>query len=72
MILWDEWGLIGKEPSEVDLALLDCVATLTLAADETFPEVRSIYETTSCLKVPAAVKSYSPAALEPFEVRLRG
>jgi hypothetical protein len=72
MILWDEWGLIGKEPSEVDLALLDRVATLTLAAGETFPEVRSIYETTSCLKVPAAVKSYSPAALEPFEVRLRG
>ena len=71
MILWDEWGLIGKGPSEVDLALLDRVATLTLAAGETFPEVRSIYETTSGLKVTAAVKSYSPAVPEPQEVRLR-
>jgi Transglutaminase-like superfamily len=72
MILWDEWGLIGKGPSEVDLALLDRVATLTLAAGETFPEVRSIYETTPGLKVTAAVKSYSPAVPEPQEVRLRG
>lgn len=72
MLLWDEWGLIGKEPSEVDLALLDRVATLTLAAAETFPEVRSIYETTPGLKVTAAVKSYSPAVPEPLEVRLRG
>jgi hypothetical protein len=72
MILWDEWGLIGKEPSEVDLGLLDRVATLTLAAGETFPEVRSIYETTPGLKVPTAVKSYSPAGSEPLEVRLRG
>jgi hypothetical protein len=37
-----------------------------------FPEERSIYETTPGLKVPSAVKSYSPAAPEPLEVRLRG
>ena len=57
MILWDERGLIGKEPSEVDLALLDRVATLTLPAAETFPEVRSVYETTPDLKIITAVVS---------------
>jgi hypothetical protein len=57
MILWDERGLIGKEPSEVDLALLDRVATLTLAAAETFPEVRSVYETTPDLEITTAVVS---------------
>ena len=72
MILWDEWGLIGKEPSEANLGLLDHVAALTCAAGETFPEVRSIYETMSGLKVPSAVKSYSPAVPELLEVRLRG
>ena len=72
MLLWDEWGLIGKGPSEVDLSLLDRVATLTLAAGETFRKVRSIYETTPVLKVTAAVKSYSPAVPEPLEVRLGG
>jgi hypothetical protein len=48
------------------------VAALTLSACETFPEVRSIYETTPGLKVLVAVKSYSPAVSEPLEVRLRG
>jgi hypothetical protein len=72
MLLWDEWGLIGKEPYEEDLTLLDRAAALTLSAGETFPEVRSIYEATPGLNVPAAVKSYSPAVSEPLEVRLRG
>ncbi len=72
MLLWHEWGLLGKEPFESDLALLDRAAALTLSAGETFSEVRSIYETTPGLKVTAAVKSYSPAVPEPLEVRLRG
>jgi len=71
MLLWDEWGIIGKESSESDVALLDRVSELTLSAGETFSEVRSIYETTPGLKVTAAVKSYSPAVSEPLEVRLR-
>lgn len=69
MLLWEEWGLIGKEPSEEVLAFFDRAATLTLSADETFPEVRSIYEATPGLKVTAAVKSYSPAT-GPREVSL--
>jgi hypothetical protein len=72
MLLWHEWGLLGKEPFQSDLALLDRAAALTLSAGETFLEVRSIYETTPGLKVTAAVKSYSPAVPEPLEVRLRG
>jgi alkyl sulfatase BDS1-like metallo-beta-lactamase superfamily hydrolase len=72
MLLWDEWGLIGKKQSEEDLSLLDPGAALTLSAGETFPEGRSTYETTPGQKVPAAMKSYGPAVSEPLEVRLRG
>lgn len=70
MLLWDEWGLVEKEPSKEDLALLDRVAALTQAGDDAFPEVCSVYETTPGLKVPSVVKSYSPATGEPGEVRL--
>lgn len=70
MLLWDEWGLVEKTPSERDFALLDKVAEVTQGGNEAFSEMRAVYERNSGLKVPSAVKSHSPATGEPSEVRL--
>jgi hypothetical protein len=43
---WDDWGLISKQDQDLtaeDLALLDHMASLTLAGDSAFREIRDLY-----------------------------
>ena len=52
---WDGWGLIAKEEQDIsaeDIELLDRVATLTLAGNEAFSEVRSTYKNDDRLRIP--------------------
>gem|GEM_PF-71644 len=52
---WDGWGLAAKEEKDVsadDMALLDRIAKLTLAGNEAFSEIRSIYENDDRLHMP--------------------
>lgn len=69
MVLWDYWGLMQREPSEEDLALLDRVARTTLSDDASPSEARTLYEHPG-LRVPATVTSYSPTSETPLEVSL--
>jgi len=62
LLLWNAWGLMEREPTEEEIALLDKVALLTQAGNEVFPQVRKIYENETRLKVPAVVTKYSPVA----------
>jgi len=53
---WDGWGLVTKNEQDVstqDIELLDHVAQLTLANNEAFPDVRSIYEGDARLRMPS-------------------
>lgn len=57
----DAWGLIEVEDqnlSEEDMALLDRVATLTLADNASFAKVRSTYENDCRLRVPRIIRSW--------------
>jgi hypothetical protein len=52
---WDGWGLISAKDEELsadDLALLDRIAALTLAGDEAWPEIRSLYRQDDRLRMP--------------------
>ena len=69
LLLWDVCGLMAKKPSEGELALLDKIAVLTQAGNESFSEMQAIYENEAGLKVPPVVMSYSPA-FGPSEVIL--
>jgi hypothetical protein len=58
MLPWDVWGLmeLGDEAlTDEKKALLDRVAALTLAGDDSFAEVRAIYESDDRLRVPPVV-----------------
>lgn len=71
LLPWDGWGLTeGKdqELSAADMALLDRVAALTLAGDEAFPEVRSVYENDARLRVPPVIRSYTAAGVRTIEL----
>jgi len=55
LLPWDGWGLIVKQEEDIsaeDMALLDHVAALTLADNESFSEVRAIYENDARLRMP--------------------
>jgi hypothetical protein len=55
---WDVWGLMEMNDaglSDEKKALLDRVAALTLAGDNTFSEMRAIYESDDRLRVPPVV-----------------
>jgi hypothetical protein len=72
LLLWDSWGDLmapEPEPTEEQLALLDEVATLTQAGNETFERMRTVYEGEAVLKVPSVITCYSPVT-EPSEVVL--
>jgi hypothetical protein len=60
LLLWDAWGLM--EPTAEDVRLLDRAAELTQAGDAAFAALRALYEREAALRVPPAVRSYSPAA----------
>jgi len=54
---WDGFGIINKHSTQLtekDTILLDHIAGLTLTPDESFAEIRSIYQNTTDLKIPAA------------------
>lgn len=58
MLPWDVWGLMGRDDAgllDEKKALLDRVATLTLAGDDAFSEMRAIYESDGRLRVPPVV-----------------
>jgi hypothetical protein len=58
---WDYWGLIEGEDADLDeeeLGLLDRAATLSLAGNDRFPELRSLYLQDMRLRVPRMVKRY--------------
>lgn len=52
---WDPWGRMarpGEEPRPQDLAYLDHLAELTVAADERFDEVRAVFAEDRALHIP--------------------
>jgi hypothetical protein len=52
---WDGWGLISAEDEALsadDLALLDRIASLTLAGDEAWPEICTLYRQDDRLRMP--------------------
>jgi len=58
LLPWDVWGLMAMNDAaltEDKRTLLDRVATLTLAGDGAFAEVRQIYQSDDRLQVPAVV-----------------
>jgi len=59
LLPWDGWGLIVKEERDLtaeDIALLDRVASLSLAGDKFFNEIRTIYEEDDRLRMPSGWK----------------
>jgi hypothetical protein len=66
LLLWDCWGLMLRDPTQVESALLDEVAQVTQGGTPAFARVRELYETPG-LAVAAPVHSFSPAG-EPSEV----
>jgi Transglutaminase-like superfamily len=58
MLQWDVWGAMPRPDesmSDEQLAFFDQVAALTRDPDESFGELRSLYETDDGLRVPPAV-----------------
>ena len=58
---WDFWGLAEGDDADLnedDLALLDRAASLSLAGDDVFHELRSLYLGDVRLRVPVAVRRY--------------
>jgi len=73
LLIWDLWGLAEIEEgdlTEVHMALLDHVAALTEAGNDTFPILRSTYEGNAVLRVPARVTSWSPVTRDRRTVTL--
>jgi hypothetical protein len=72
LLNWDCWGLMRRDFSthtDEQLQLLDRAARLTQAGDETFAEMRDLYEREADLKVPPVIMCYSPIS-KPREVVL--
>jgi len=66
---WDVWGLMemGDDAlTEEKKVLLDQVAALTMAGDEAFPELRSLYESDDRLRVPQTVFNVDRKVQEPL------
>ena len=69
MLPWDVWGLMEMGDDALTSekkTLLDRVAALTLAGDESFAEVRAIYESDDRLRVPPVVFNALRNAPEPI------
>jgi hypothetical protein len=65
LLPWDCWGLILKSTttlSKTEQALLDHAATLALADNSDFQEMRATYENNSSLRVSRFIRSFSPTA----------
>ena len=58
MLPWDDWGPMPTPEEEISsaaLTLFDSLAALTVEVDESFLDVRQIYEEDARLRVPARV-----------------
>lgn len=72
LLPWDGWGLINGEDSDLtgdDYTLLDQAAKLTLPETFSFSELRSIYEVSEGLKVPAVIHSYAGEGFDKVDLR---
>ena len=71
---WDYWGLIAGNDADLredDLALLDQAAILSLAGNDGFDELRSLYLRDMRLRVPPIVRRYDDVTFT-FEDILKG
>jgi hypothetical protein len=71
LLPWDSWGLIGKAENELiesDLGLLDQVALMNQAGNDRFDDIRSIYESNTCLRVPRIIVSYLKTGVRTVEI----
>jgi hypothetical protein len=63
LLCWDCWGLghadLNEDPSSEEAILLDRVAALTQAGNESFVELRALYEHDQRLRVPPVIFSYT-------------
>lgn len=63
LLCWDCWGLGHADPdegpAEEEMALLDRVAALTQADNESFTALRALYEGNEELRVPPVIVSYT-------------
>ena len=53
---WDGWGLLYKDEAQVtkeDRQFLDRLADMTMAGDEAFEQIRSVYENDARVHLPA-------------------
>lgn len=67
LLPWDCWGLIDRKDqdiSEEDLIFLDRVADLTIAGNDAFSEMHSLYESDGRVRVPPLIKSYTKAGVK--------
>src|SRR5579863_2853441 len=63
LLLWDGWCLMLKEEMNGDdLALLDQLARITQGGNDTFDEIRAVYESDERLRIPPVVMNFSPVA----------
>lgn len=74
LLCWDCWGLghadLNEDPSPEDAAMLDRVAALTQAGNESFADLRALYEHNRHLHVPSVIVSYRESG--PVEIDLAG
>jgi hypothetical protein len=71
LLPWDGWGLIDRHDEDItpdDLALLDRVAALTAGHNDTFAEVRRIYQGNDLLRVPSVIRSYTETGVETIDL----
>lgn len=54
VVPWDVWGAMTQKDAELDRALIDRLAELTVEPDRHFGELRAIYQDPR-VKVPATV-----------------
>ncbi len=68
LLCQDAWGLSDVEDeenlTEDDRAVLDEVAHLTLSGDDAFPQLRTVFENDSRLRVPPTIKCYTQSGVK--------
>ena len=68
---WDSWGLMQTDDQDLsaeDMALLDRAAGLTLAGNEAFSEVRTIYGTDDRLHAPPLIRSHTTTGVRTIDI----
>ena len=73
LLPWDIWGLIAgddEDISETDLLFLDRIAELAAGGDQTFDEMRSIYEGDVRVKPGNTIQAFIDGALREVKLEL--